>query len=431
MADTTTFFSLLHALGSSDLRGPLEPLCQLGQTIEQDKLWPCLQLTETMLRDPVLRGYVEAVVIYCTSVEVCWADDMDWLVRFLQPPIQIQWSASVSNTRDWIAKWVELPITQMTLTWPSDATSKGEHLMSTLTHFSTTLTSLTLRATFSLEHLLAFAARSKLVHLDIERGTEPTFTPAMLDHAIHWLQSVPVETFRFWQPPMDPGVDVALRETFYSALFQRPTKELKISYDEVEEPEEPIFYPFSMISLDIDGDILTPPILMHFADVLPHSPALTHLRITQLHGGVYTISECTAALAHLLDKLALSAVTSLEFYDCLYLRSLDWRRLQRKLQRTSIQRLSLAYCRFERNGIIQFVQAIQNNNTIRDLDLVGNNLRKDKLTGLLNCNLHRTVPLDTVRIQFSSLYSADDKVEIHTLAKERGVMLLEIHDIED
>ncbi|KAF0720037.1 Aste57867_616 [Aphanomyces stellatus] len=252
----------------------------------------------------------------------------------------------------------------------------------------------------------------------------------MLDHAIHWLQSVPVETFRFWQPPMDPGVDVALRETFYSALFQRPTKELKISYDEVEEPEEPIFYPFSMISLDIDGETLTPPTLVRFADVLPHSPALTHLRITRLHGGLYTSCECAKSLARLFDKLALSAVTSLEFHECRFLRTLGWRRLQRKLQRISLHRLSLANCHFERRKLLQVIQAIHDNNTIREMDLVGNNLCKATLTDLLNCNLHRTVSLQTIHMDSSSLYTVDE-AEMHALAKERGVTLLVIDDVED
>ncbi|KAF0689923.1 Aste57867_18664 [Aphanomyces stellatus] len=425
VADASTFFAFLDALATPDLRGPLESLWELGLIHTHTTLWPSLHLTKEILGDPFSRGHVEVVLQYYTVVKVLWADgDIDWLCRHLEPPMAVEWVASLPRPRpttDWFLKCTQLPITSMEVTiWDGS--------LEALFPVFATLERLTVRGEFttSLARLFAAAAQpsSKLVELDIESGCEDTMTAPLLLPMIQWLEMRPVRTFRFWALKFDPSVDATLQQVFFKALFQRPRAELCIAFNGAPWAHAITFFPFSMTSLELDGT-LTPRNLWHLADVLPHSPLLTTLKLKHYRtaSGHIHSEESTAALFRLLEALAFSSVQKLALDYC-DLWKVDWRRLVPSLQKSTLRTLSLANNFFEPNDVAYLIHALRNNSTIKEMNLDGNDLSLRAVTALLDCNLHRATPLETLRVRIGRVHSEIDKAQLYKLAIDRGVELV-------
>ncbi|KAF0716196.1 Aste57867_2974 [Aphanomyces stellatus] len=424
--DNHTFFTFLDALGTRDHRGPLDPLYLLGQEYNRTKLWPCLHLMENMLSDPISREKIEQVLKYYTTVRVCWADKMDWLVRVLQPPITIEWLAPIPSIRahDWLTKWVQLPVTTMIL--ESSDLAFQDTVETPLAQFFA-LSSLTLRAFYSAERFFEFvAASSSLVELDILHGLEDTMSVTMLRHLIQWLEGRPVHTLRLWLLPLDTDVDTNLRDAFYTALFQCPIHELSVeSYGLRHEIR---VFPCSMTRLHLGGSLLTRSTLTRLAEVLPISPHLIHLRlhnwhcaIQRKHGGFD--DPATDAIAFLFTKMAESNVTSLALELSPMLKQLNWRQLKWLLCKTKLKRISLDRSPLKQKSMVQLTCALERNNTIRDVNLGGHDLSKEQVVALVNCNLHRTSPIE--RLHLCRFRTPQDRAAIHALACERGVTVLE------
>ncbi|KAF0716197.1 Aste57867_2975 [Aphanomyces stellatus] len=424
--DAATFFSFLEALGSAELRGPLEPLWRLGQFHDHPSLWPVLRLSETLLRYSVYRDLVEAIVQFYPLVSVSWAQDIDWLHQHLAcSPTTIKWFACIPPSRirpvDWFTKWVQLPIVKMDLDNVSDLSLMHTPVDEFLTQFAN-LTSLRIHGfNLSLECLFEFAARpsSKLVELDIQGGgAEDTMTTLMLDYAMQWTGRQNIRTFRFRLFPFDMSVNPALQEAFYAALCSGPKDELQLSFTYC-----PSFYiaPLSVSYLKLDGSLLDATDLVRLANVLPHSPALKRLRLAHFNSEYLINAAFTMAFARLFERQAKSGVTTLFCINC-SLGRLDWTKLKPFLERCTLHTIALVSLDLTRIQVAQIAQALQSNNTIRRINLAENDLVQSDLAALLDCNLHRHVPLEMLRIRLAKVHRpAYNRTEVVALGIVRGV----------
>ncbi|KAF0713668.1 hypothetical protein As57867_004243, partial [Aphanomyces stellatus] len=214
--------------------------------------------------------------------------------------------------------------------------------------------------------------------------------------AIQWLETHPVRTFRLCALPFHQSVDWKLRTHFFSAMFQQPTKELYLHFNGYN-PWDIEFHPFSMESLTIQGGSLAPRDLVRFADMLAQSSSLTRLSLK----GVDLVGcpqKCTAAFAYFLDKV--SSIHTLAVDGC-SLDKLNWRKLGPVLQRSSVRTLSLAQNHLDPEAIYHIAQGLQDNNIIRNVDLSEAVVKLPvyAVERLLDCNLYRTVPLETLRVR--------------------------------
>ncbi|KAF0695679.1 Aste57867_13524 [Aphanomyces stellatus] len=421
--DSATVFAFLNVLGTSDSRGPLEPLWRLCLLHNHKSLWPSLCLTKDVVRDPVSRRHVEAVLQYCPAVEVLWVESLDWLLRYVGPATALAWKALIPRPSDWIGKWVQLPITTVDVTTKNQFLLGGVLVAASRGHFPR-LEGVTVRPQVSLGHMLEVAARSgsKLIDLDLRCVDDEMMTTTMTRHAIHWLTTVPVRTFRFMPLPFDPSVDKALRAAFFSALFQCPMQVLVLANFKQCGYDWTVF-PLGMAALVIDGNLLTPENLIQLADVLPLSPALKRLSLVDMHLGKDFEANDTTVLARLLEAQATSNITTLQLHAWAYLWNLDWARLEPYLQRTTLQNLSLTNnFGASKNYSRHIAHALQRNNSIRHVDLSHNRLCKADIMALLNCTLYRSVPLAMLCVSgCSKPFAEHDKRQLRTMARDQGI----------
>ncbi|KAF0696441.1 Aste57867_12800 [Aphanomyces stellatus] len=428
--DVVTFFSFLDAMG--DHRGALEPLWQLGLTTNHKDLWPQLCLSWPLMRDPVSRALVKAILHLYSTVVVRNIDNVAWLHEHLRPPIKVEWQDSTRKSRpsEWLDQWIQLPITTMRLWCSIDRTSSSSSnpsIEACLGRLST-LESLTLQNQFSLQTLFAWAAQptSKLVDLDVnDSGVDNALDASTVRDAIQWLETHPVRTFRLCALPFHQSVDWKLRTHFYSAMFQQPTKELYLHFFGYNPwtASDMVFYPFSMESLTIQGGSIAPRDLVRFADMLAQSSSLTRLSLksVELANGWTSPQDSTDAFAYFLDKV--SSIHTL-VVDWCSVNELDWRQLGPVLQRSSVRNLSLTQNRLDQEAIYHIAKGLQGNNTIQVVDLTDNDVKLGvyDVKVLLDCNLYRSVPLETLRVR--GRRSSTKNTQMLAMAEERGINLI-------
>ncbi|KAF0717227.1 Aste57867_2429 [Aphanomyces stellatus] len=197
--DATTFFSLLDAFGTPEMRGPLEPLWQLGQTIlfREDYLWPQLVLSPGILVDTAPRGFVEPVLKYYSRVKVNYCEDILWLRRWLQPTTTVRARSlppsgpvacrgTLLSVDAWLTEWVHLGLTKITLHDRPISPSLAPQFFAILPRCQH-LTRLELGGVLDLNVVFHIAASSTtLCHLNLLAGQSVSVTAATVRLAIQW-----------------------------------------------------------------------------------------------------------------------------------------------------------------------------------------------------------------------------------------------------
>ncbi|KAF0690998.1 Aste57867_17699 [Aphanomyces stellatus] len=418
--DSTTFFSLLEALGSSSGRGPFEPLWQIGMTWQpqwRSRLWPQLGLSQNLIQDDVNRAYVEASLAHCPSalINFVWDNDIEWLVRHVRPPIALEWDANLPSTpsdargngveiplEEWYAKWAQLPIT--TLVRRSMCSIVREHIVEVLPQCRY-LTTVTFHDAFPLASLFKFAASSgTLVHLTTSYATASS---ADLEDAIRWLASTPVQSFRCTNWTFDAECATAIE--FVTAILQHPTMSLLLfsSSTNLNVDELPLLQPTRLRDLHL-GQVSS--CLRSLASAISHS-SLERLLISNGHN-VTASDEYVCAMVEVLKAAGL----------CKHLKILELP--GPVLQLITVEELSLSMNGIGGNvdGVLWVGRAIHVSTAIQTVDLTLNDITKEGVMTLLKqIGDRRASPL-TISLKSTRIVKANRAYLIRK-AREKGIQL--------
>ncbi|KAF0692782.1 Aste57867_16167 [Aphanomyces stellatus] len=428
--DHATFFSFLAVL---DHRGPLTTLWHLSQTYNPADLWPKLRLSRYLLQS-ASRNQVEAVVKHASVVEVCCVEDIFGLCRLLRPSTTVQWhgihlpisDADTAPDDDVLVKWSEFPFTRLYL-----SLSKPESPFFNVLPRCQSLIRLELSGYLDVAAIFDFAASaSNLLELEMTCWRHPIVTTSMLQHSIQWLKANPVRRFRFSSWTFDAAVDEVVRDAFYIALFQCPSlQELTLATCTLPNLELAFELPLptKLRKLKFASCTLAPLTLVRLGTAVRDS-SVTALHLDDIYRSANSTSEAyEAAFERLAESVVRSNVVTLALQGC-RLGLSNWSRLGPLLQETkSVKSLSLS-----RNGIGDeqcakwLAQAIQANATIRKLNLDDNYIRTNGAGMLINCNLHRCVPLEELVLSRNNIHSKEDKAHLNSMARKLGVLSFKV-----
>ncbi|KAF0698344.1 Aste57867_11022 [Aphanomyces stellatus] len=432
VADATTLFAWLDALGTAASRGPLEPLWQLGRLQAPTTLWPSLRLQKTTMENAAARVNVEAIVRYFVNspVQVGWPDALEWLLRHVRPWITVYWNARLPLAtvrrapHDWFSSWAELPLVHVTLTdlSPSDA------VVSTAFYAAlprcTGLTRLDLAGHLDLRAIFHFAATStklQALYLSCSGGGHSQVTTGVLADACHWLACTRVTMFQFGAWVWADDVDNAARAAFYAALFSHKTMET-IALWQCSLPNLELTTPLGVRKLVLVECSLSPRSVRGLAHAVPHS-ALAELAMDDLvrnspHSGAYL-----DAFAWLMQALCHSNVATLSLERC-NLGDMYWPRLAPLLQQIP----TLESVNLKGNDIRDtrsaglLAHAIAAHANLRKVDLFNNCLDTEGAIALLKCNAGRrsTHPVQEICLRGYCTDRDDEIWILRPLAKAQG-----------
>ncbi|KAF0685466.1 Aste57867_22645 [Aphanomyces stellatus] len=431
--DIDSFFSFLDALHDGGICGPLLPMRQLGRRHYQGNLWPCLRLSSRIMECAWSRAHVEAILKYMPSVEILWAEDIDWLCQHLSPSTSVKWNAPLSLSIDdhvnWFAKWVQLPLRNVIQYSHPITREASPYFFAALRHCHH-LVRLSLNGFLDIATVFELAASStQLVHLDLVSYTvqmdRVVLTDSVVANAIQWLAKAPVRHFRLFYWMWDPQVNVATQQTFFLSLFRCPTLSLlDLSMGRIGTLDlTRLAIPPALRELVFLCGYLSP----HQIESLAHILEGSSLQTLRIHGRT---NETTNAYHHafgkLLEAVTQSHIVKLELNDC-NLNDTFWK----EQNATHLQRSKLAHVSLARNRIsdacvvASLAPAFQANLTLKTIRLDGNLITREGIKTLLRANQARRIRLDKLSVE-SRFDDENVAIELQALAKKSHVTTLEL-----
>ncbi|KAF0715879.1 Aste57867_3129 [Aphanomyces stellatus] len=452
--DHTTFFSFLEALGTAKARGSFfQSLWQLGSTKrdEQLRLWPSFDLTETYIENP-RRLLVEYVTHHHPNVNISKQVDLDWLDWLkvhLCPMANFTWEAQFPSPttmplvgvdhslEEWYKAWAQLPIAGIKV---SNYNSKSAsllpaavpYLFAVLPHCHG-LTTLWFRGCFCFSPLFKFLATSTmLVELRISCWWEKKLlTEADLVHATQWLKSAPVQRIYLEYLYLAPTVPSSVKNAFYNALFGCPT--LRKVYFNKFDVLQFKWHPGTVLhmqTLKLFYCTIPATALQSLARALRRSTRVNVVSIFSLIqieiDGVDLDAEYTSAWEEFLDAVGHAGVKYLNVKDCCFGDS-RWHLLGPLLQKSKLHKLQLLNVGITADGAACLVQAIEANDSLTEVNLMGNVLTFDSVVGLVKASSQRLTASLTqlcVTIQNDSNVHENKMTDLCAFARERGMHLV-------
>ncbi|KAF0715116.1 Aste57867_3561 [Aphanomyces stellatus] len=413
LPDAASLFSVLEVLGTADQRGPFfESLWQLGSSfVDRDHLWPSLALTE-MLSTPGCHTLVESVIdSYAHVQSICPSATIAWRASFPSSPSNALVHSIPIPLNEWFDLWVQLPLTELTITSFYDDTTPALPFIAA-TFLDSVLPQLRRLVRLQCEGdgvgLLSIfemaAASTTLEEIDIRLAAAPPLTETQLVHATQWLSSLIVR--RFYVPflALEPTVPPTVRNAW--DLSQLKSEML------------PTTFAFRELHL---SRVLTPSGLVSLAHAIRHSTRMDGLTVNEfafLFGGAYA-----PAFGVLFDSVADSNVRELDVSRC-RLADSHWPLLGPIFERSkNLRHVTLSNNGISNEGLVWIARAIGTNTSIERLDLDGNT---DVTVGgvvhlLSNCDFNRRGSF-LLNLGFTS-YSVTEKIQLQTLAGELRVDL--------
>ncbi|KAH9142695.1 hypothetical protein AeRB84_013244 [Aphanomyces euteiches] len=421
--DTADLFAFLEALRPYNLLGPLDHLYQLGMRLERSfYLWPCLRLPPSL--HEWSQSY-EAIAKYYSKVIIY---DFKWLKHHLNPTVKIEWVVK-SFPAPWeIPKdtW-ELRITQAVhFGFLMDDFSYSKLVLSRLKHLESLI--------FYDDHnqespngsgqyedndslwdsVFQFAAEShQLTQLQVARHSH-TMTEATLINLTEWFRSQPVRLFDCkggtWHQ-----VDNDIKQTFYKAMFNCPTLDkltlANCNLDDVDVSK----LTFSIRSLELEECNFRSAFISSMASRLEGS-RITHLELDIPRHNVSVDSmEC------LLQVIPRTKIKHLALIN-LPFASKELCKLALLFENCTVETLSLHTLYFTASFAQSLATAIQNNRTIRELEMMRSGLGIPNLRLLIQsiCHSSRLVKRKRLRLTTSCAMWESDVKLLDDFAKECG-----------
>ncbi|KAH9139089.1 hypothetical protein AeRB84_016621 [Aphanomyces euteiches] len=361
IGDVEDLIDFLEALGPCDLLGPLAHLYELFTTHHHSELWPRLRLNRSIL-DSSERHLYEKIVKYYGHIVVddVW-EDMAWLQRYLNPMAQIAWNLQdidIPLTSIRLDDWAEFKIFHLAVDLRDD------HDAIWCTVALSELPSLTcLEANISCYDLDAFfanvAASKQITQLHLSFD-EYQLTAFDLVHLTEWLRHQPVCQFGCelgdWE-----DLDFDVKEGFYHAMFNCPTLHvLELSSCELDDIDFTEF-DFPMKSLVLHQCSLASEQVQALVSRLETSK-ITRLQLTDF---TFDHMEGIESLLEIQPKTPMTHLA----LSGLHMDEAAWSKLAPLIEKCTLETLVFYATQFSSNVTQSLATAIQNNQTLCELDL--------------------------------------------------------------
>ncbi|KAF0686712.1 Aste57867_21554 [Aphanomyces stellatus] len=404
IADARTFFDFLQAMGTADVRGPLEALWQLGLDFNRTDLWPKLVLTEEIMRRAESRGWVEAIMLFYATVAVACTDDLAWLRRHLTPQTMVEWATDIPSWTEhfydephlaaWITQWAGLPLVTISdhqhrnlsefsdffpaYVYPEIAQyvravlPHCQHLMHVqlagYTHASS-IFELAATSTNLVVLKVSFATYFEPFH----QHTRVIVAPEDADGMLSWLQATAVEAFYLDCWEFATTVPDAVQDAVYNAMMTCPTlRQLALSncnlHGRLVLPMQSLSS--SMLELKLHSCRLAPSDLHALAAALPQS-SLHRLHLCNIDYDDRTWTDAyVCAFECLVSAVVHSSVTILALEKCQrHWRKSQWYRLVPCLRDARLVSLSLAHNYMSNQDYADIVHLVHSHATLRHLNV--------------------------------------------------------------
>ncbi|KAH9155504.1 hypothetical protein AeRB84_002526 [Aphanomyces euteiches] len=359
-------FAFLEALRRNVDLGPLEHLYRLGLTKTRCKLWPTLCLSGSILDSEDCLSY-EVVTKYYRDVQVenAW-QNTEWFKAHLNPTAEIECVLTdLPETMDALDQWTKLNITSLFVSLERSIPFAWTTILHRLPHL--TILEVCDDST-NFGTLFEFVAESNQIKELLFSSTGYKMTSSDLRHLIQWFRkNQPGRSFDCtvinWEE-----IDYDMRQEFYEAMFNCPTLDrlvLSSCYlDDMDFSE----LTFPMESLQLGSCLEFSELVESLAGQLEGS------MVTKLALNSYC-DEDTDGLEYLVEVLPRTSVTHLKLTNLLIDDSPSWSNLALKFDDCRLKSLTLHSDNFPSSFAQSLATAIQNNETICELDLCGVILR--------------------------------------------------------
>ncbi|KAF0714341.1 Aste57867_3918 [Aphanomyces stellatus] len=434
IGDAGTLFSFLEALGTPEARGgSLESLWQLGLVHERMTLWPMLRLSNGLMESSM--AHVEEVISMYSAIQICWADDIDWLISHLRLPTKVEWNVFLPGSFcgpipdcEWFDKWSHLPITSLKLQVPPNYTI-GATLYPWLANLINTMTQLELSGYLNVAAIFSFAAVStRVTKLEMRCYSHVILTNAVVRDVMQWLESTPVRRFRFHTWLIAQEVEASEYEALCAAMFHSPTLDelslVRCTCLPLVTSLNPL-QPLAMQELTLCDLYLSPQSIASLACVVRHSSLVTLTLASILHIVDNLNDAYEDAFAQLLQAVAQSNIVYLALDYCA-LGDNMWQQHGVLLGHTNIQNLSLKNNSISNVGGACIALALGENAAIQKVNLEGNNISGQGVRWLLNSNPCCNIPLRELVLIENGKFEDNEKAELKALAKTNGVLTLRL-----
>ncbi|KAH9186400.1 hypothetical protein AeNC1_011622 [Aphanomyces euteiches] len=409
--DPDDLFDFLEALRPYKVLGPLEDLYQLGLAFAHSDLWPLLRIPYVMTKSPK-RHWYDNIARYYPKVVVEGKLDVEWLKK-----IGVQ-SIELIMTLEWplVGDWASLTITEFTVSFHGNEPENWTNLLPQMHQL------IRLKVSGANEDgingVCAFAAESNnLIHLEIDFQFWNSPQTA-IRNLIKWFNRQPVRVFGGNGMVWGSNQEVALKQQFYKAMFNCPTMDkLLLSSSNLSDVD------FSHLTLSMNSLSIsrcTPfreDFFLRLGKGLEGSK-VTHISVTDSH----SYADHCSYIKHLLQSLPRTSIKHLELHDG----SIPWKPLLKLfplLEYCPLEKLTIHIANFTWPLVAKFAKAIQNNKTLRNLNLDGCLIEPDYLRLVIESFTYPSRPVGLKRIQLRphrKVDSIDIFEGVEEFAEERG-----------
>ncbi|KAH9180180.1 hypothetical protein AeNC1_017176 [Aphanomyces euteiches] len=399
------FFAFLESLHPYGVLGPLEHLYQLSLTQRQSELWPNLKIDSMALKQE-RRTHYEIIAKYYPKVILDDILDVQWVKK-----LDIQKIVLALYNHVWISFF------DFTKTWA--------RVLPQFNHLTTLKVST--RDGYVFNEVCAFAAKSeRLIHLEINYVFERV-TSLAAQSLIEWFHR-PVQFFSFAGPGWSAIDDNHLKQEFYRAMFNCPTLQtLKLHRCSLKDLNLSQL-DFSMKSLLVERCHVNRLFLKSLTERLEIS------KISYLGLQGYTLmDQQSGGLYHLLQHLPHLSMKHLFLSDDM-IQSSELTQLVPLLEHCRLESLAFRAPSLSKAVVAKFAKAIQNNQTICELDLGTSKISMDELRLLMESFTDSSRLVKTKRIK---IHPTQHRMklgawkQLKKLTGERGGELVEIEAFED
>ncbi|KAH9185724.1 hypothetical protein AeNC1_012300 [Aphanomyces euteiches] len=371
--DADDFFAFLEVLISPlNNLGPLEPLHQLGKSVDHEDLWPTLCLGSST-PDTSSRSSFEAITKLYLHVAVDDTCDAQWLLGHLNSMATVEWTINrLSAINELPDGWFDLPITRLIVNCGYDTTTGWKDLLERLSH----LTSLAVHNGGDVDVIFEFLATSNQIREFQIANEFMDMTESNQINLTKWLLNQPVRVFE-----CSSGDWYNRDDAIYRAMFNCSTLDrLMLSSWDLSNVDFTHLM-FEMQTLELHNSFWDSNLLKSLASRLEGSKVI-HL---QLHGNLDDTNF--AGIESLLRVLPQTRIKSLELTS-LSLSDANWCKFAHRIEKCTLDKLLLRVLNWSSTVAGNLANAIRNNQTICEFDLDSSNLSIHDLRLLIESMAH-------------------------------------------
>ncbi|KAH9123334.1 hypothetical protein LEN26_009962 [Aphanomyces euteiches] len=403
--DIEDLFSFLDALRPAKVLGPLESLYRLGLSEKRRDLWPSLRLDSSIRQSPRCCLY-EDIAKYYPKVVVEEALDAEWLIKL--DVAKIEWITE----EKWplVGNWSVLPIVAFSWLSGCEEPPSWNDIFAKMQH----LTALKVGAMKSeaISDVCAFAAQSEtLVHLELDCCIAAVPSNAQ-NNLKKWLDRHPGRQFGCYGVESIRSYDNTLKLSLYDTIFAHPNLETLILSNCNLYGVDLNRTNTSIKSLSVHECIMPEDFVIRLASWLEGSK-LTHFSLTKYS---HYDHKCIS-IQHLLEGVARSSVKHLELRD----QDVDSKHLSNcfpLVETCLLESLTMYVPKFTKAAVKKLTTAIQNSNTLCELDLDESGISIVDIGLLIQAITHSSRVVKLNRVKWKPVKKVKDTTAVEALKRQ-------------